>query len=101
LSAIASGRRVGGASQGASVSSVGCGTTAFLLGVDPGHQDAEALADLLDRVLALAALRGVEDGAVGLVLQDPLAGELADWISWRIFFISARVCSLMIRGPRV
>ena len=38
---------------------------------------AEPLADLLDGVLALAALGGEEAGPAGLVLQDPLAGELA------------------------
>ncbi len=47
------------------------------LRVDPGHQAAEALADLLDGVLALAALGGEEAGLARLVFEDELAGELA------------------------
>src|SRR5512144_2747247 len=42
---------------------------------DPRHHRAEAAADLLDRMLLPAPGEGVEDGAVGLVLEDPLAGE--------------------------
>src|SRR5512143_4172678 len=42
---------------------------------DPRHHRAEAAADLLDPVLFPAPGEGVEDGAVGPVLEDPLPGE--------------------------
>src|SRR5690348_1886755 len=46
------------------------------LGIDPGHQAAEPLADLLDGMFTLATSGRVEHGATDLVLQDPLPREL-------------------------
>ena len=72
------------------------------LGVDPGHQAAQAAADLFDLQIAVAAAGGFEGWRAGAVFQNPLAGELAglDFRSGCVF-ISARVSSVTIRGPRV
>src|SRR5665811_1462528 len=45
--------------------------------VDPAHHAAQLFADGLDEMLLALALQGVEHGAVGLVLEDPLAREFA------------------------
>ena len=45
--------------------------------VDPAHHAAQLFADTLDEMLLALALQRVEHGAVGHVLQDPLARELA------------------------
>src|SRR5665647_1910020 len=45
--------------------------------VDPAHHAAQLFADGLDKMLLALALQRVEHGAVGLVLEDPLARELA------------------------
>ncbi len=47
------------------------------LGVDPLHQAAELLSNLLDLVFALNATLSLECRGVGSVFQDPLAGELS------------------------
>src|SRR5215471_10242829 len=43
--------------------------------LEPGHHRAQLAPDLLDRVLGLLPVAGVEDRAARLVIQDPLLGE--------------------------
>src|SRR5258707_13088996 len=45
--------------------------------LDPRHHVAELGADLFDRVLGEVGTGGLERGLVDLVLQHPVAGELA------------------------
>src|SRR3954466_12707117 len=45
--------------------------------LDPRHHAAQALADLLDRVLGELGARRLERGLVDAVLEHPVAGELA------------------------
>src|SRR5882762_3077107 len=45
--------------------------------LDPGHHVAELFADFLDRVRGEFGTGGLERGLVDLVLQHPVAGELA------------------------
>lgn len=44
---------------------------------EPAHHCTKLTADLLDRVLGLTTAVGVEHGAPGGVLKDPLTGEAA------------------------
>src|ERR1700728_4155852 len=46
------------------------------LGVDPGHQATQTLANLLDGMIALETLGRTKDGAVCLVFEDPFPGKL-------------------------
>ena len=70
--------------------------------LDPGHHLAQPGADLLDRVvrLALSAWRG-SSARFAWFSSTHSRANWPLWISARIFCISARVWSLMIRGPRV
>ncbi len=70
------------------------------LGVNPGHQAAEPLTDLLDRCCGSLRRTALKTGRPTLFSMIHLAGELAGLDLLRIFFISTQVCSLMMRGPR-
>ena len=78
-----------------------CSIHSDRLGVDPGHQAAQPLADLLDRMLAFDRLVALNIGRLARFSRIHSRANWPDRISARIFFISARVCSLTIRGPRV
>jgi hypothetical protein len=52
-------------------------------------------ADFLDRVLREFCPRGLERGLVDFVLQHPVVGELAPWMSASTRFISALVSAVI------
>ena len=74
----------------------------YFLGVDPLHHLAELAADLFELAGVVLLVERVEVLQAAFVFGDPFLGELRrEVISPRIFFISALVWSVMIRGPRV
>src|SRR6266481_1320268 len=69
--------------------------------LDPGHHLAQPSPDLLDGVIGVALPHREEARAVAWFSSTHSRANWPDWISERIFFISALARSSMIRGPRV
>ena len=68
---------------------------------DHGIIARSTLPDPLDLVVAVGLAQPLELGPAGTVLGQPFPGEAAVRISSRMRRISARVSSVMTRGPRV
>ena len=70
-------------------------------GMEERHPVAKLLADLLDRMLPLLLARPSKFGRPAAFSAIHFSAKTPSWISSRIFFISARVASVTMRGPAV